>query len=227
MDVADAAFAVIEAARRRIGGFELVVDDLAAGADRDTNGRIDLDRFLRGNEPLELAEFRAGDVGLGDPALGVVAVAGDIDGCLPHCHAIEIPFRLQAIFIRQRAELGLGIHGEPGADLIDFKGAKAVAEILCDRLFKQVGKASGYALLLNNLGSTTLLEMGVLAKEFLSHASGKKNKTDDRPRLAGYFARHARVSCFIAPSEPQLRHSTRSTGCARCLARSPGPPENA
>ena len=79
--------------------------------------------------------------------------------------------------------MGLGIHGEPGVDLIDFGGAKAVADILCKRLFERVGKASGYALLLNNLGSTTLLEMGVLANEFLSAANGKKIKLIIGPAL--------------------------------------------
>ena len=82
-----------------------------------------------------------------------------------------------------QAELGLGIHGEPGVDLIDFHGAKSVAEIICKRLFERVGKASGYALLLNNLGSTTLLEMGVLANEFLSAANGKKIKLIIGPAL--------------------------------------------
>ncbi len=82
-----------------------------------------------------------------------------------------------------KAELGLGIHGEPGVDLIDFHGAKAVAEIICKRLFEKVGKASGYALLLNNLGSTTLLEMGVLANEFLSSPYGKKIKLIVGPSL--------------------------------------------
>jgi ATP-dependent dihydroxyacetone kinase len=82
-----------------------------------------------------------------------------------------------------QAELGLGIHGEPGVDLIDFHGAKSVAEIICKRLFERVGKASGYALLLNNLGSTTLLEMGVLANEFLTSANGKKIKLIVGPAL--------------------------------------------
>ena len=82
-----------------------------------------------------------------------------------------------------QAELGLGIHGEPGVDLIEFLGAKSVAEILAKRLFARVGKAASYALLLNNLGSTTQLEMGVLANEFLTAASGKKIKLIIGPAL--------------------------------------------
>jgi hypothetical protein len=41
--------------------------------------------------------------------------------------------------------VGLGIHGEPGVDLIDFNGAKSVAEIVANA-FRKGCKASGYAL---------------------------------------------------------------------------------
>ena len=123
-----------------------------------------------------------------------------------------------------QAELGLGIHGEPGVDLIDFRGAKAVAEILCERLFKRVGKASGYALLLNNLGSTTLLEMGVLANEFLSTASGRKIKLVIGPGLLvtsldmhGFSAsllplNHDYAAALAAPVAPAAWPGARAPG---------------
>ena len=82
-----------------------------------------------------------------------------------------------------KAELGLGIHGEPGVELIDYKGASHAADILRERLFASVGKAAGYALMLNNLGSTTNLEMGVLAHEFLAAEKGKKIKLVVGPAL--------------------------------------------
>ena len=75
-----------------------------------------------------------------------------------------------------KAEVGLGIHGEPGVDLIGFDGARQAAAILAQKLFDSVGKATGYALLLNNLGSTTPLEMGVLANEFLASPRASKIK---------------------------------------------------
>jgi dihydroxyacetone kinase len=75
-----------------------------------------------------------------------------------------------------KAELGLGIHGEPGVDLIDFDHARQVAAILSEKLFASVGKAASYALLLNNLGSTTPLEMGVIANEILGGPKGRKIK---------------------------------------------------
>ena len=75
-----------------------------------------------------------------------------------------------------KAELGLGIHGEPGVELIDFTSAKQVATLLMTKLFAKVGKAKSYALLLNNLGGTTALEMNVIAEEILRGPFGKKLK---------------------------------------------------
>jgi dihydroxyacetone kinase len=75
-----------------------------------------------------------------------------------------------------KAELGLGIHGEPGVNLVDFAGARHAAAMLSRRLFARVGRATAYALLLNNLGATTALEMGVLANEFLTGPKGRKIK---------------------------------------------------
>jgi ATP-dependent dihydroxyacetone kinase len=75
-----------------------------------------------------------------------------------------------------KAELGLGIHGEPGVHLVDFAGAHGAAQMLSKMLFERVGRAARYALLLNNLGATTALEMGVLANELLTGPFGRKIK---------------------------------------------------
>jgi ATP-dependent dihydroxyacetone kinase len=75
-----------------------------------------------------------------------------------------------------KAELGLGIHGEPGVDVIDFEGARATAAILVGKLFAAAKPAKAYCLLLNNLGSATPLEMSVIADEFLKDPRAKKVK---------------------------------------------------
>ena len=75
-----------------------------------------------------------------------------------------------------KAELGLGIHGEPGVEVIEFAGAHATAALLAAKLFERVKPARSYALLLSNLGSATPLELGVIAKEFLETAQAKKIK---------------------------------------------------
>lgn len=65
---------------------------------------------------------------------------------------------------RGKAELGLGIHGEAGVEQVDFSGARAAMLMVVDRLAPHMGKGDHVALL-NNLGSTTPLEMSILAEE--------------------------------------------------------------
>ena len=60
-----------------------------------------------------------------------------------------------------KAELGLGIHGEPGVEQVDFVGAAEAMEIVLDKLRPHATGGTSVALV-NNLGSTTPLEMSVL-----------------------------------------------------------------
>lgn len=82
-----------------------------------------------------------------------------------------------------KAELGLGLHGEPGVDLVNFEGARQAALIVADRLFAAARPARAYALLVNNLGSTTPLEINLLANEVLRSRHGKKVKLVLGPAL--------------------------------------------
>ena len=75
-----------------------------------------------------------------------------------------------------KAELGLGLHGEPGVDLVSFESARQAALLLVDRLFAAAKPARSYALLVNNLGSTTPLEMNLLTNEVLASRRGAKVK---------------------------------------------------
>ncbi len=70
-----------------------------------------------------------------------------------------------------KAELGLGIHGEPGVHQVDFFGAEDAMGIVLDKLRPHVTGGPCVALL-NNLGSTTPLEMSVL-----SHALAQSGLT--------------------------------------------------
>lgn len=75
-----------------------------------------------------------------------------------------------------KAELGLGLHGEPGVDLVNFESARQAALLLVERLFAAARPARSYALLVNNLGSTTPLEMSLLTNEVLASVRGAKIK---------------------------------------------------
>ncbi|WP_158966557.1 dihydroxyacetone kinase subunit DhaK [Chachezhania sediminis] len=62
------------------------------------------------------------------------------------------------------AELGLGIHGEPGIEQVRFTNAKEAMDMAVERLAPTIGPGPHVALL-NNLGGATPLEMAVLADE--------------------------------------------------------------
>ncbi|MEL6689753.1 MAG: dihydroxyacetone kinase subunit DhaK [Pseudomonadota bacterium] len=65
-----------------------------------------------------------------------------------------------------KAELGLGIHGEPGIEQVDFSSAAGAMQTVVDKL---KGHAEGEVVaIVNNLGSTTPLEMSVLTHTLTS-----------------------------------------------------------
>lgn len=68
------------------------------------------------------------------------------------------------------AELGLGIHGEAGVQQVAFEGAMSAMDMVLDKLAPHAAGNECVALL-NNLGSTTPLEMSVLANALTT--SGK------------------------------------------------------
>ena len=60
------------------------------------------------------------------------------------------------------AELGLGIHGEPGVDTVAIESALHAVDLVIERLGHGLADKP-HAVLLNNLGATTNLEMAILA----------------------------------------------------------------
>ncbi|MEE7455760.1 dihydroxyacetone kinase [Methylorubrum populi] len=73
-----------------------------------------------------------------------------------------------------QAELGLGIHGEPGIERIALPPASALAELMTARFPAPIAGAGRLALLVNDLGSTTALEMEVLTKAVLATDLGRR-----------------------------------------------------
>ncbi len=64
------------------------------------------------------------------------------------------------------AELGLGIHGEPGVQQIGYTGAAQAIAAMVEKLEPMLGDGR-HVVMLNNLGGTSALEMSVLAAELL------------------------------------------------------------
>lgn len=68
-------------------------------------------------------------------------------------------------------ELGLGIHGEPGASTLETHNSKSLIDTLVEPLRAEVG-SDRVAVLINNLGGVSALEMALLTKE-LAHSALK------------------------------------------------------
>jgi triose/dihydroxyacetone kinase / FAD-AMP lyase (cyclizing) len=75
----------------------------------------------------------------------------------------------------REAELGLGIHGEPGAMTIDPISVKHVVDLMVDKLRQKLpaGKP-GLGLLINSLGSVPPIEMGVIVNEVICSRFGRQ-----------------------------------------------------
>lgn len=71
-----------------------------------------------------------------------------------------------------KAELGLGIHGEPGIAMIDIDHSRDVVEVMAEKLLANT-KGQKFGLLLNNLGGTSPLEMSLLTKDVVESSLGK------------------------------------------------------
>ena len=71
------------------------------------------------------------------------------------------------------AELGLGIHGEPGVEKVSYSTADDAMNLVVDRLEPHTGKGPLVALL-NNLGGCTNIEMSILAEALMRSRIGER-----------------------------------------------------
>jgi dihydroxyacetone kinase len=71
-----------------------------------------------------------------------------------------------------KAELGLGIHGEPGIGVIDIDHSRNVVELMAEKILAKTNNQK-YALLINNLGGTSPLEMSLLTKDVVESPLGE------------------------------------------------------
>jgi dihydroxyacetone kinase len=71
-------------------------------------------------------------------------------------------------------ELGLGIHGEPGAQRTKFQAAGPLVETLLTNILRHsFGGARRVAVMLNNLGATTEMELAIVARHAVPFLQGK------------------------------------------------------
>lgn len=93
------------------------------------------------------------------------------------------------------AELGLGIHGEPGVEQVEFTSSQKAIKQVIDKLAAE--KLSGnYVALVNNLGGATPLEMSILTNDLLnsSIASNLKYVVGPAPLMTSLDMRGFSIS---------------------------------
>lgn len=75
----------------------------------------------------------------------------------------------------QQVELGLGIHGEPGLRVIAYDKANELMNIAMTQLAGSLPDTNGrYAMLFNNMGSVSPIEMNILVQSFCKTSLGDK-----------------------------------------------------
>lgn len=74
------------------------------------------------------------------------------------------------------AELGLGIHGEPGVERIALQEAVKLVSTMVERLAALLPAKGEYALLINNLGAVPPLEMSIIANVTLESSLAERVK---------------------------------------------------
>lgn len=72
------------------------------------------------------------------------------------------------------AELGLGIHGEPGARVIPAATARELVATMVRELQPHVPAGGPLAVLVNNLGGATPIEMNIVVRELAASALGPR-----------------------------------------------------
>lgn len=71
------------------------------------------------------------------------------------------------------AELGLGIHGEAGAEQVEFSDARNAMASVAEKINAMIDQERHVALI-NNLGGTSVIEMSILAYELIHSSIGPK-----------------------------------------------------
>lgn len=108
-----------------------------------------------------------------------------------------------------KAELGLGIHGEPGVEQIDFTGAEQAMAAMIDKL-AATAQDTSYIALLNNLGGASALEMSVLAYELLRSGLGSRIRCIVGPAAMMTSLDMRGVSVSIYPATPEDEAALRA-----------------
>jgi dihydroxyacetone kinase len=102
-----------------------------------------------------------------------------------------------------KAELGLGIHGEPGVEQVDFISAEQAMRAMISKL-RAVTEGTPHVALLNNLGGASVLEMSVLTFELLRSDLSRNIRFIVGPAAMMTSLDMRGVSISICPLTPEV-----------------------
>lgn len=148
----------------------VVDDDAALGTAEKTAGR----RGIAGTVFVHKIAGAAAEAGLplGDVteiARKAISRVGSMGAALSAC---TVPAAGKANFTiaDDEMELGLGIHGEPGIRRIAMQPSHDIAQILIETILsnRKIKSGDRIAVIVNNLGSTPVMEMNIVANDVLS-----------------------------------------------------------
>ncbi|AWN48423.1 dihydroxyacetone kinase [Methylobacterium terrae] len=106
-----------------------------------------------------------------------------------------------------QAELGPGIHGEPGIERIALPQAADLARLMTARLAAALPGDGPLALLVNNLGGTTALEMQVLTRAVLATPLGARARLLLGPAAAMTALDMHGASLSLMPLDAATEHA--------------------
>lgn len=122
-------------------------------------------------------------------------------------------------------EMGLGIHNEPGRDKLKLRPIEFIVDAMLQRIVKIV-EAGTVALMVNNLGSSTAMEMYVATKVAMSIIQEKYSSISVARTYVGTFMTSLNMHgimitmCAVGPAE-MARLDAPTSACAW-----PKPPAN-
>lgn len=150
--------------------------------------------YAQQNASLEEVTNKAGLCNENVSSIGVAVTSCHIPG-------EETEDRIPA----NKAELGLGIHGEPGISVIDIDQSRDVVELMAGKLLAKTNNQK-YALLLNNLGGTSPLEMSLLTKDVVESSLGKDMEYlfGPKPFVTAIDMKGFSLSCVILTEELEI-----------------------
>lgn len=148
----------------------VVADDAALSAGDDTAGKRGIAGTVLVHKLLgaaaenraPLSELKA----LGERAVGGLASMGVALGTCIVPAAGKPNFTLPD----DEIEFGLGIHGEPGVRRETIQPARVIVADICSQIFAGLAQGDRVALLVNDLGATTPMELLIVANEALTRA---------------------------------------------------------